>query len=123
MLYHSQRKIIFKSILKKGEDSLHDFWQKSRNEIKETQKAEKVFEKFIERKEVTSEEKEILKVQTFDIVKIIFIGIPLAVIPGFSIVMILIVKAGRKYNFNVLPSSFASPKKEEEINTKKIAEK
>lgn len=107
------RKNIFKSILKKGEDSLHDFWQKSRNEIKETEQAEDVFEKYIGGKEVTREEKEILKNQTFDIAKIVFIGVPLAVIPGFSLLMVLIVKLGRKYNFNILPSSFASPKKKE----------
>lgn len=98
MFYRAQRKIIFKSFLKKGEDSLHDFWQKSRNEIMETKQAEKVFVKYIGRKEVTNEEKTILKNQTFDIVKIIFIGVPLAVIPGFSVIMILIVRVGKKYN-------------------------
>ena len=82
------------------------------NEIQETKKAEKVFVKYVERKEVTVEEKEILKTQTFDMVKIIFIGVPLAVIPGFSIVMILLVKVGRRYNFNILPSAFAPKKKE-----------
>jgi len=113
MFYSTQRKIIFRTMLKKAEDSLHDFWKKSRNEIKETEQAEEVFEKYIGGKEVTSEEKEILKSQTFDMVKIVFIGVPLAVIPGFSLLMVLIVKVGRKYNFNVLPSSFASPKKKE----------
>ncbi len=112
MFYSEQRKNIFKRILKKGENSLHEFWQKSRNEIKETQQAEQIVEKYFEGKEVTREEKEILKNQTFDMAKIIFVGVPLAVIPGFSVVMILMVKAGKKYNFNILPSSFASPKKD-----------
>jgi hypothetical protein len=118
MFYRTQRKYIFKSILKKGEDSLHDFCQKSRNEIHETEQAEKIFVKYVERKEVTIEEKKILKNQTFDMVKIIFIGVPLAIIPGFSVVMIFIVKVGRKYNFNVLPSSFAPQKKDDQIGEK-----
>ncbi len=112
MLSQTPEKNIFKSFLKKGEDSLYDFWQKSRNEIKETGQAGEVFEKYIGGKDVTNEEKEILKSQTFDMVKIVFIGVPLAVIPGFSLLMVLIVKVGRKYNINVLPSSFASPPKE-----------
>ena len=56
-------------------------------------------------------ENKALKDQTFDLVKIVFIGIPLAVIPGFSIMMLIIVKIGRRYNFNVLPSSFRSDEK------------
>ena len=114
MFTRAQRKNILKGILKKGEDSLHDFWRKSRNELDQTKQAEKVFVKYVERKEVTVEEKEILKTQTFDMVKIIFIGVPLAVIPGFSVVMILLVKFGKKYNFNVLPSAFAPQKKDEQ---------
>lgn len=116
MFTRAQRKNILKGILKKGEDSLHEFWRKSRNELDQTKQAEKVFVKYVERKEVTIEEKEILKTQTFDMVKIIFIGVPLAVIPGFSVVMILLVKFGKKYNFNVLPSAFAPQKKDDEIH-------
>lgn len=114
MFYRAQRKIIFNRILKKGESSLHDFWQKSSNELKETKEAEKVFTKYVEGKEVTIEERAILKNQTLDLIKIIFVGVPLAVIPGFSVIMVVIVRLGRKYNFNILPSSFAAPKKEVE---------
>ena len=111
MLNNSHKKYSFKNTLKKGEDSLIDFWKKSRNEVTETKDAEKVFVKYMEGKEITADEKKNLKNQTFDLIKIIFIGIPLAVIPGFSVVMIVLVKAGRKYKFNVLPSSFVSKDK------------
>jgi hypothetical protein len=108
----SQRKYTIKNILKKGEDSLIDLWEKSKNEANETKEAEKILRKYVTRKEVTEEENKILKDQTFDLIKIIFIGIPLAVIPGFSVIMVIIVKAGRRYKFNVLPSSFVSKNKE-----------
>lgn len=103
-------KSILKSIIKKGENSLIDFWQKSKQEVTETKEAEKVFVKYVEGKEVSREENEIFKNQTFDLIRIIFIGIPLAVVPGFSIIMLVIVKIGNKYKFNVLPSSFRSKK-------------
>jgi hypothetical protein len=111
MLTKANPKYFLKKILKKGESSLVDFWKKSRNEINETKEAEKIFVKYVGGKEITENEKKILKYQTFDLIKIIFIGIPLAVIPGFSIVMIIIVRVGRKYKFNALPSSFVSKNK------------
>lgn len=112
MLYKIQRKNIYNRILAKGENSLHDFWQKSQREINETKEAEKVFVKYMKGIEVTAIEKEAFKTQTFDLMKILFIGVPLAIVPGFSVIMIVIVRVGRKYNFNVLPSSFAPQKKE-----------
>jgi hypothetical protein len=107
----AKSKNLFQKILKKGEYSLLDFWAKSRNEIKETKEAERIFSKYMSGKEVTDDEKKALKYQTFDLIKIIFIGVPLAVIPGFSVIMILIVKVGRKYKFNILPSSFITKNK------------
>lgn len=100
---------VFKKILLKGENSLLDFWHKTRTEAAETKEAERILVKYVERKDITKEEKKILKNQTIDIAKVIFIGIPLAVIPGFSVVMIILVKLGKKYKFNVLPSAFAPP--------------
>jgi hypothetical protein len=106
ILKKAPSKLTFKKLLQKGETSLIDFWQKTRQEARETKEAEGILVKYVEGKKISAEEKIILKNQTFDIVKVIFIGIPLAVIPGFSIVMIFIVKIGRRYKVNVLPSAF-----------------
>ena len=110
---YSGTKFILKKIIEKGERSLIDFWKKSQIEVKETKEAEKIFIKYIEGKEVTEAESKALKNQTFDLIRVIFIGVPLAIIPGFSIVMILVVKIGRKYKLNLLPSSFTSSQKED----------
>jgi hypothetical protein len=103
-------KPVFKKILLKGENSLLDFWHKTRIEVRETKQAEKIFIRYVENKEVSKEEKTALRNQSIDLAKVIFIGIPLAIVPGFSVVMIVLVKLGQKYKFNVLPSAFAPPK-------------
>jgi hypothetical protein len=103
---------MFNKIRQKGEDSLKDFWKKTRQEAHQTKEAEEILIRYAEGKGVTIEEKKLLKTESIDIAKVIFIGIPLAVIPGFSVVMILLVKLGNKYKFNVLPSAFAKPKEE-----------
>jgi hypothetical protein len=103
-------KNIFKKLVIKGEYSLKDFWHKTKQEAHETQEAEHVLAHMIEGKKVTKEEKKALENQSIDILKVIFIGIPFAIIPGFSIIMIILFKVGRKYNVNFLPSAFAPPK-------------
>ena len=102
-------RFVFKRILKHGEDSLIDFWHKTKQEAGETKEAEGIFVRYVEHKEVSEQEKAMLKTQSIDIAKVILVGIPLAVLPGFSLVMVVLVKLGRKYKFNVLPSAFAPP--------------
>lgn len=102
-----QRKYSIKSILKRGEVSLKEFREMCRIEVIETKEAKEVFVKYVGGKGVTENEKKILLTQVFDLIKIVFIGIPLSIIPGFSIVIVFIVRVGRKYKFNILPTSFA----------------
>ncbi len=92
--------------LVKAEDALIDFWHSSRQEIHQTREAEKMALKYVKGQTINEEERLAIKEQGVDILKIVFIGVPLVVIPGFSIVMILLVKIGRRFNFNVLPSAF-----------------
>lgn len=99
-------------ILKKGEASLIDFWVKTQNEARETKEAKDIFVKYIEGKKVTAIESKVMKNQFFDLLKVVFIGIPFALIPGSSVLMIVFVKVARKYKINVLPSSFDIKDKE-----------
>jgi len=108
---------MFDKIRQKGEEALKDFWNKTRQEVHQTKEAEEILIRYAQKKGVTAEEKKLLKTESIDIAKVIFIGIPLAVIPGFSVIMILLVKLGNKYKFNVLPSAFAAPKEEERKST------
>ena len=91
----------------KGENALKDFWHKTKQEVSETKQAEKIFIRYVEGQPISPGEKDAMKQQSLDILKIIFIGVPLAILPGFSIVMIVLVKLSQKYNFNIFPSAFS----------------
>jgi len=95
---------------KKGEEGLVEFWNKTKQEANETIEAEKIAKRYIEGKSITEVEKKALLSQIADLLKIVFIGIPFALLPGFSVIIIVLVKIGRKLNVNFLPSAFAPSK-------------
>jgi hypothetical protein len=104
----AQLKFIFNKTLLKGKNSLNGFWLKTCLEATQTKQAGGICIKCVQGKEVTVEERKILWTQVIDIAKVILIGVPYIIIPGFTVVLIVLVKIGRKYKFNVLPSAFAS---------------
>jgi len=67
--------------------------------------------KYMKHESVTAPERRFMFVQMFDVVKIIFIGVPFAVVPGASIILPVLIKASSKVGINLLPSSFATHEK------------
>jgi len=82
------------------------FCQKLKNEACETKSASKILAKHLKGEEITKEEEEELRNQFFDVLKIAGIGIPFALIPGASILLPVIISVAKRYNIDIMPSSF-----------------
>lgn len=83
-----------------------EFGKNIGQEAKETKDAIKVLYKLIKRgKEVTPKEIEELKKQSIDVLKIITLA-GIAIAPGASIALPILIKTGQKFGLNILPSSF-----------------
>lgn len=98
-----------KKLYKGGLDFSKSVWKSIKRESKETQDAFKILKKMIQGKDVTIDEKDFLKLQSVDLVKIL----PLVVIqglPGAIPITALLVNIGKKYNIDILPNSHKNSK-------------
>jgi hypothetical protein len=92
------------------------FLSKVSEETDETKEAAKIIQKHIKGEPVSDEEEQKLKEQFFDILKITGIGIPFMLIPGASLLLPAIVIIAKKYNIELLPSSFQEKKEKIKSN-------
>ena len=92
------------------------FLSKVSEETDETKEAAKIIQKHIKGEPVSDEEEQKLKEQFFDILKITGIGIPFMLIPGASLLLPAIVIIAKKYNIELLPSSFQEIKEKIKSN-------
>jgi len=97
--------------LKKGNDIVKEIKEGVARESKETKEAAEILQKMVMGKEVTAEEKKLLKYQSIDILKVL----PLIAIQGIPIpipITPLLIILGKKYGFNILPDSHEKIKKD-----------
>ena len=90
----------------KLKEGLKEFAQKISKETVETKEAAKIMQKYFRECSISEEEEKIFKLQLVDVLKVFGVMIPFVLIPGASILMPLIVKIAKKFNINILPSSF-----------------
>lgn len=98
--------------IKKSSDLIGEIKKGVKRESKETKEAAGIIQKMILGKEVTEEEKKLLKYQSLDILKVI----PLVAIQGIPIpipITPILITLGKKYGFNILPDSHRKMGKEE----------
>lgn len=81
-----------------------------KTEATETQEASKIFVKYIKEGNVTKEEEEELKTQVYDLLKVLGIGVPFALIPGASLLMPFLIKMASKKGIDLLPTAFNEKK-------------
>ena len=91
------------------------FLSKVSEETEETKEAAKIIHKHIKGEPITEEETFKLRAQFFDVLKMTGIGIPFILIPGASLLLPAIIVIAKKYNIELLPSSFQE--KKEKVNT------
>ena len=83
-----------------------------RTEASETQEASKILVKYIKEGNVTKEEEDELKTQVYDLLKVLGVGVPFALIPGASLLMPFLIKMASKKGLDLLPTAFNGKKEE-----------
>ena len=98
--------------MKKVKKSLNALISNTKSEFYETKEAVEIIWK-AKNKDLTPDEKNKVKKQGTDLFKITFLG-ALFVIPGSGIFIIFLIKLGKKFGINILPSSFDNKTKNEQ---------
>ena len=97
---------ILKNNKKKATKALNDFLVGVKNEATDTKEASRIIIKFVALQKITKEEEKHLKIQVYDVFKILGIGVPFMLIPGATILIPFILKAAEKKGINLYPSNF-----------------
>lgn len=99
----------------KSSKAFQDFVIKVKTEASETKVASQIFIKYVKEGNITKEEELELKTQVYDLLKVLGIGVPFALIPGASLLMPFLLKIAAKKGIDVLPTAFTdSVEKEKE---------
>lgn len=97
----------------KTSKAFQDFIINIKTEATETHVASKIFVKYLKQGNVTEEEEFELKKQVYDLLKVLGIGIPFALIPGASLLMPFLIKIASKKGIELLPTAFNEKKEKE----------
>lgn len=90
------------------------FFNNLRKEASETKQASYLVVKYLKEGKLSKKEEKELKLQFYDVLKIMGVGIPFFMIPGSTVLVPFLVKLSRKLGLDIIPSSF---KKEEDLKT------
>src|ERR1035437_5326547 len=85
------------------------FVEKVGTEVDETKEAAIIIKKEASGLPITDEEKEKVREQLFDLLKIAGIAVPFALIPGASLILPFLIKFAESKGVRILPSSFEKP--------------
>jgi len=85
-----------------------------KTEASETKVASQILVKYFKEGNVTKEEEKELRVQVYDLLKVLGIGIPFALIPGASLLLPFLIKIAQRKGVQILPTAF-NEKEEENL--------
>ncbi len=113
---HGQKDFVgyLKKNRKKTAVAISTFAKNMSSEAKETKEASMLIVKFMKDGKISPEEEKELRMQVYDLFKMVGIGIPFFMIPGSSLLLPFLIKVSKRFGVNLLPSSF---NKNEENNT------
>ena len=92
--------------------ALKTFFNNLRKEASETKQAGYLVVKYLKEGKLSKKEEKELKLQFYDVLKIMGVGIPFFMIPGSTVLVPFLVKLSRKLGLDIIPTSF---KKEEDL--------
>ena len=101
-----------KSHKEQTKKALQSFVSNIKTEAVETQEASKILMKYIKDGNVSKEEEKELRTQVYDLLKMLGIGVPFALIPGASLLIPFLVKIAQKRGVDILPTAFNESKEE-----------
>lgn len=87
-------------------DFIVDFLKRLKKEGSETSEAAIILSRYAKGEEVSKEDMEKFRNQMIDVLKVLGIGLPFTIIPGSSLLLPLVLSIAKKYNIDILPSSF-----------------
>jgi hypothetical protein len=87
-------------------DLIVDFLKRLKKEGNETSEAAIILSRYAKGEKVSKEEMEKFRNQMIDVIKVLGIGVPFTIIPGSSLLLPLVLSIAKKYNIDILPSSF-----------------
>ncbi len=87
-------------------DLIVDFLKRLKKEGNETSEAAIILSRYAKGEEVSKEDMEKFRSQMIDVIKVLGIGVPFTIIPGSSLLLPLVLSIAKKYNIDILPSSF-----------------
>jgi hypothetical protein len=96
----------------KANKAFQDFILNIKTEATETQVASKIFVKYVKGGKITEEEEKELRSQVYDVLKVLGIGVPFALIPGASLLLPFLIKLAQKKGIQLLPTAFNEEKDE-----------
>jgi len=88
------------------------FFNSLKKEAKETKQASYLVVKFLKEGKLSKKEEKELKLQFYDVLKIMGLGIPFFMIPGATVLVPFLIKLSRKLGLDIIPTSF---KKDEDL--------
>ena len=88
------------------------FFNNLGNEAKETKQASYLLVRFVKEGKLSKKEEKQLKLQFYDVLKIMGLGIPFFMIPGASVLVPFLLKISIKLGLDIIPTSF---KKDQDI--------
>lgn len=103
---------------KKVSKVLVDFLIGVKNEASDTKEASRIIVKYLYQQKITKDEEKHLKIQVYDVLKILGVGVPFMLIPGASIIIPFILKVAEKNGIDLYPSNFKSKDKPNSENLK-----
>ena len=90
----------------KSSKAFRVFFKNLNNEAKETKKAGQLIVKYLKEGKLTKDEEKELKLQFYDVLKIMGVGVPFFMIPGSTVLVPFLIKLSKKIGVDIVPSSF-----------------
>lgn len=94
------------SKFRKLNDLIIDFLSRLKQEGSETSDAAIILARYAKGEDVSKEDMDKFRNQMIDVAKMIGIGIPFTIIPGSTLLLPLVLSIAKRYNIDILPSSF-----------------
>ena len=82
------------------------FFKNLNNEAKETRAAGKLVYKYLKTGDLSKDEEKELKLQFYDLLKVMGVGVPFVMIPGATILIPFLLKIADRLGVDIIPSSF-----------------
>ena len=109
-VFENNQKPEFAQFITKNKTKINEavsiFFKGIKNEASDYKESSRIIVKFIAKQNINKEEEKHLKLQFYNIFKILGIGVPFVFIPGATLLIPFIIKVAEKKGIDIMPSNF-----------------